>query len=143
MAPGGARSFAVFGPIPANAGAACVADCQRASGTYCDMGFLTYGYCIPRPTCSMSYSASVVPPNGTTILSVTSQGTTPGSFSLLYGTKNGVWDELGSPYNLTSGSFPIVNSPGLAGYYMRYAVMRGPRNEFLCQTSPTYSYFQP
>lgn len=59
----------------------------------------------------------------------------PGAYTQLYGTKNGIPDENGSIYNLTSGDFPILNSPGLAGTYMRYVVMRGPSNELLC-TSP-------
>lgn len=141
---GTCQGYPVFGPIP-NLGPPCIGDCQCPAGTRCEMDIgspSSYGYCVT-PTCSVSFDAVTVPPNGTTIFTVTSQWMPQGSYSLLYGTKDGVWDENGSVYNLTSGAFPIVNSPGLAGDYMRYVVMKGPQHEVLCQTAPAYAYFQP
>jgi hypothetical protein len=87
------------------------------------------------------FSSTVVPPNGTTTLSITSQALPAGSYTELHGTKNGVTDEY-SVYNLTEGSFPIVNSPGLAGLYIRWIFMRGPNNELLCSPQSTYATFQ-
>jgi hypothetical protein len=93
--------------------------------------------------CSASYSSASVPPGGTVILTLSSSGyIPPGSISYLYGTKNGVTDEFGSPYPVTSGSFPIANSPGLSGSYERHVIMLGPDNTFLCQTQSATTVFQ-
>lgn len=136
-------SYARFGPIPIHL-SACVDDCQCLAGTFCDNAFGSYGYCQSQtPSCSLSFDAAVVQPGATTNLTVTSELMPAGSFSLLYGTKDGVPDENGSMYNLTSGSFPIVNSPGLAGVYTRSAVMYGPQNQPLCWTDTVMVEFLP
>jgi hypothetical protein len=61
-----------------------------------------------------------------------------GSYSLLYGTKNGIADEQGSYYGWVSGVFPITNSPGFAGTYMRYINMYAPDGRWFCQTNEAY-----
>lgn len=128
----------------------CVADCQcdaektGMTGMTCYYSSPTnaYGACYT-PNCSLSFDAAVVQRGATTNLTVTSEFMPAGSYTLLYGTKDGVPDENGSRYNLTSGTFPIVNSPGLAGEYTREAVMYGPQNQLLCWTDPVTVEFLP
>jgi hypothetical protein len=90
----------------------------------------------------VSYSPVNVPLNGVTIFSVSSSHMPPGAYTQLFGTRNGAWDENGTVFNLTSGSFTITNSPGLAGTYVRHVVMRGPSNEFLCLSPEASVSFQ-
>ena len=58
------------------------------------------------------------------------------------GTRDGVIDEAGSLFNLVSGSFPITNSPGMAGSYVRYIRMFGPDHAELCESPHAAVVFQ-
>lgn len=144
--------YPVFGPIPRPPlFPPCVCDSQcwlggpdapPMPGAVCtNYGGSGYGYCAV-PQCSASWSLAVVPPNGTVDFIVSSDWMPPGSYSRLYGTKDGITDENGAVYNLVSGVFPIQNNPGMAGTYMRYLRMYGPDHAQLCVTAPTYSTFQ-
>jgi len=139
----GTCSSFVIGPT---LGPACGSDSNCTFGQLCtnrnpSLGF--YGSCVT-PDCSAQYSLSFVPLNGTTYFNVTSNAPS-GSYSRLYGTKDNNPDAFGTMFQLTSGSFPILNSPGLAGYYMRYLEMYTSDNRLWCQTQnqPTYTYFAP
>lgn len=145
-------AYPVFGPIPRPPlFPPCVCDSQcwiggpdapPMPGAVCtNYGGSSYGYCEV-PQCSVSWALAVVPPNGTVDFIVSSASMPPGSYSRLYGTKDGVTDENGAVYNLVSGVFPIQNNPGMAGTYMRYLHMHGPDHTLLCVTAPTYSTFQ-
>jgi len=136
-----------FGPIPeAPLAPACVSDGQCApAGRRCGINTTAYypggphSYCLA-PTCSVSWNPSWVPQNSTTNFTVTSNEMPVGSYSLLYGTKNGTADEYGSYYDWVSGIFPITNYPGFAGYYMRYIDMYTPDGRWFCQTNQSYVY---
>jgi hypothetical protein len=101
----------------------------------------TYGYCV-NPTCELYWSAGSVAPGGTVTLSVTSSNLPEGSYLRLYGTRNGVVDEAGSLFNLVSGSFPITNSAGLEGSYVRYIRIFGPDHAQLCESPHAAVEFQ-
>ncbi|MDC0710747.1 hypothetical protein POL68_19880 [Stigmatella sp. ncwal1] len=96
-----------------------------------------------RSCCSLAFSSSSVPAGATVTLALSSWGYIPaGSISYLYGTRNGVPDEFGSPYYVTSGNFSIVNSPGLSGSYERRVTIVGPYGETLCNSPSTATVFQ-
>jgi hypothetical protein len=140
---GTCQSIVQFGPVPGPPlSPACVCDSQCPTGSVCSDPHNTsssYGYCITY-ACTISFAPYYTPPGGTTTLTLTSDSP-PGSYSLLYGQKNSSWDTIGAYYGLTSGSFSITNTPGLAGLYMRYAVLYRPDGQQLCTTAPTYSCF--
>jgi hypothetical protein len=126
-----------FGPVPA----LCVEDCQCFSGERCLRGpGASYGLCT---SCSVWYNPLNVPLNSTTTFSISSLNMPPGAYTQLFGTRDGAWDVNGTVFNLTSGNFTITNSPGLAGTYVRHVVMRGPSNEFLCESPEASVSFQP
>jgi hypothetical protein len=138
----GICSSAVFGPTPpptCGSDFQCIPLGQLCTNRNPNLGF--YGSCVT-PTCSAQYSLSYVPLNGTTYFDVSSNAPA-GSYSRLYGTKNNNPDEFGTVYQLASGSFPILNSPGLAGSYMRYLDMYTSDSRLWCRTQPTYTYFAP
>lgn len=136
-----------FGPAPeAPLSPACVSDGQCApAGRRCSVHTTTtypggpHGYCLA-PTCSVSWDPYWVPQNSTTNFIVTSSEMPIDSYSVLYGTKNGITDEYGSYYNWVSGVFPITNFPGFSGYYMRYINMFAPDGRWFCQTNQAYVY---
>jgi len=117
----------------------CMPYGQRCTNTSPNLG--TYGSCVT-PACSAQYSLSSVPLGGTTYFNVSSNAPS-GSYSRLYGTRDNVQDAFGTIYQLTSGSFPIQNTAGLAGYYMRYLDMYAPNDQLWCRTQPTYALFSP
>jgi hypothetical protein len=127
-----------FGPT-CGSDVQCMSYGQRCTNTNPNLG--SYGSCVT-PACSAQYSLSVVSLGGTTYFNVDSNAPS-GSYSLLYGTRDNVQDAFGNFFQLTSGSFPIQYSPGLAGYYMRYIDMYAPNNQLWCRTQPTYTYFAP
>ena len=139
---GGVCSGFVIGPNP---GPVCGNDHQcspyglRCTNTSPNLG--TYGSCVS-PSCSAQYSLAYVPAGGTTFFNVSSNAPS-GSFSRLYGTRDNRQDAFGDIFQLTSGSFPILNSPGLAGSYMRYVDMYAPNGQFWCETATTTTYFAP
>jgi len=138
----GTCSSFVIGPTPppiCGSDVQCMPYGQRCTNTSPNLG--TYGSCVT-PACSAQYSLSSVPLGGTTFFNVNSNAPS-GSYSLLYGTRDNVQDAFGTLFQLTSGSFPIQNTAGLAGYYMRYLDMYAPNNQLWCRTQPTYTLFSP
>jgi hypothetical protein len=133
--------YPLFGPIPGPPlWPACVCDSQCPTGSVCSLSN-GYGYCQV-PTCAAFWDVAVVPPNGTANFGVSSQWMPAGSYSRLYGTRNGVLDTDGLLYNTVAGSFLVQNAPGLAGFYMRYVRMFGPDHTPLCQSEPVYITLQ-
>lgn len=135
------------GPLPEEPwGERCVNDAQCAPfGRRCEVHTNTYvpngpvGYCVA-PSCSVSWSLSVIPPNATTNFIVTSSEMPwGGSYSVMYGTKNGVTDVDGAYYDWIEGVFPITNFPGFAGSYMRYLEMYAPDGRLFCTTNQAYA----
>jgi hypothetical protein len=97
----------------------------------------------PPATCSVSFSSPVVPSGGSVVFSFASGGPIPpGSVTYLYGKKDGAVDTDGMLFNLTSGDFLIANSPGLAGFYERWAVIKAPGDLTVCTTNVTTVHFQ-
>jgi len=132
----------VIGPTPppiCGSDSQCIPSGQLCTNRNPNLG--NYGSCVT-PNCSAQYSLSNVPLNGTTYFNVSSNAPS-GSYSRLYGTKNNIQDAFGDLYQLTSGSFPNQNLPGLAGSYMRYLDMYTSDNQLWCRTQPTYTYFAP
>ena len=142
---GTCQGFVEFGPIPAPPlSPACVCDSQCPSGTLCSNPQNTptsYGYCHAYQ-CSLTFAPYYVGPGDSTALSLTSDPPPPpGSYTLLYGTRDGVTDVAGARFDLTAGTFAIANTPGLAGAYVRYATIHRPNGELLCSTASTASCF--
>lgn len=138
---GGICTSFVIGPSPAP----CGSDCNCSGGQRCtnmSSALGSYGSCVS-PSCSAQYSPYYVPAGGTNYFHLSSSNMPSGSYSRLYGTRDGYWDEFGSVYYLTSGTFQNVNSPGRSGYYMRYVDMHAPNGQFWCRTQQTYTYFAP
>jgi len=98
----------------------------------------------PRVSCTLSASATPVPPGGTTTLTITASGTIAGDAAYWYGTRDGVPDASGSPTIplVASGSFVILNSPGYAGTYTRKAVIRDKMGLEVCTTNKVEVTFQ-
>lgn len=132
------KLLSVFGAPEPPYAPACASDGQCPPGRRCGVHTVTYDdltadYCIA-PTCSVEWSSNVLPPNSTTNFIVTSDEMPTGSYSLLYGTRNGIADVQGSYYGWVNGVFPITNFPGFAGFYTRRIEMYAPDGRKLCET---------
>lgn len=93
--------------------------------------------------CKLSWSNFYVPPGGSVQFKLLTLGTYPAnSISYLYGTKNGVQDEFGSAFSGPNFNYTITNAPGLAGSYNRWVIVRGPSDEFVCQSFSAPVVFQ-
>ncbi len=127
------------GPMPPSP--PCMADCQCAARSYCTASGTSWGFCVA-PTCSLAWSASTVPPNGSANFIISSTQMPANSYLRLYGTRNGVVDANGDIWNLVSGTFGIPNTPGTAGVYVRYVRMYSPTNRLLCESNTVTVTFQ-
>lgn len=95
------------------------------------------------PTCTAAFSKSVVAQGDSVVFSLTSTGNIPaGSISYLYGTKNGVTDEPGNAFSGPNFSYTITNTPGLAGSYVRWLVVKTSGGQKVCQSNQTSTTFQ-
>lgn len=91
---------------------------------------------IPPVTCSLTASSILVPPDGSTTLTIHASGTPVGAAAFWSGTHDGVPDAIGSPTVplVASGSFPIMSSPGIKGVYSRWAEIKDGFGHILCTT---------
>jgi len=95
------------------------------------------------PKCTASFSKSVVAQGSSVVFSLSSVGDIPaGSISYLYGTKNGVTDEPGNAFSGPNFSYTITNTPGLAGSYVRWLVVKTSSGQKVCQSNNTSTTFQ-
>lgn len=136
---GGYCSGFVIGPTP---GPTCGNDYQcpgqRCTNTSPNLG--TYGACVT-PSCAIQFSPAYVPAGGTSLFTLTSNAPS-GSLGLIYGTRDGQQDGFGFAVPAPT-SFVVANSPGLAGFYMRYVDVYAPNSQFWCRTASVYSYLAP
>lgn len=115
----------------------CYADCQCSSPQYCSATPPSHGYC--EPSCSVKWLREIVPPGQGTLFIIRSNGLPAGSYSRLYGTKDGVTDVNGQIWQTTSGSYGVTYGPGV---YTRYMKMFSAANVQLCQTNVSSVTFQ-
>ena len=144
-------SYVEFGPIPAPPfSPPCVCDAQCPSDRFCtnnQASPTSYGYCVAA-SCSAGFSPTFVPAGSSTLFTLASHADfdsplPAGSFSRMYGTRNGVQDAFGEAYPFTAAVFSIANTPGLAGSYTRYVGVHRPDGGLLCTTGVATSVFAP
>jgi serine protease len=96
----------------------------------------------PTPTCTLSASASTVAQGDDVALYLNGQHIAAGAHAYWYGTRNGSTDETGAYPVAFPGSYRYQNTPGLGGYYVRYAKIRGVDGRTLCTTNTVTVNFQ-
>lgn len=137
---------APIGGHPPPPGDYCKSDCQCGNLTgYCtnNNNPSQWGYCVAT-TCAISWSPTVVAAGATTIMTLSSTGMPANAYTRLYGQKNGLPDPSagGAQFNVTSGSFPITNGPGMAGHYTRWVRMYTSYGQQICQSGSSSVLFQ-
>ncbi len=112
--------------------------------TLCTTNSVSVVFERTRVTCSLSTSERTVPQGGSTTLTITASGTVAGDAAFWWGTRDGAPDASGTPSFplVASGSFMIRNSPGFAGKYKRYAVIRDKMGLEVCKTNEVEVTFQ-
>ncbi|WP_148715232.1 S8 family serine peptidase [Chitinolyticbacter meiyuanensis] len=87
------------------------------------------------PTCSLSASNLSVPVGVSTTYTISGTNLPAGARGYWYGTKNNVQDVSGQESIPAPGSNAYVNSAGMQGTYVRYAVIKNTQGATVCTTN--------